>query len=120
MLKKTIFLIFVALIIGACEADYTEHNKQTMSRFVGLTEDQLLDKFGIPTKEYDRDNGSKIMSWVFTGVVPSTTTTYNAFTGTWSNVGGASSFHCGINFFLNNERVVVSATTTGNASCKFN
>jgi hypothetical protein len=117
---KKIFGVFVFLTLVSCAQDYTASNRQVLNRFIGYSENQLLDKFGPPTQVYKKDDGGKIMSWVFSGIAPSNSTEYNAFTGKWSNVGGSASYSCGMNFYLDKNKTVTSASPTGQSNCKFN
>jgi hypothetical protein len=121
ILKKYITYIFFLFILNSCVRDNSAGNQQVINRFIGYSENQLLDRFGPPTQVYKKDDGGKIMSWVFSGIAPSNSTEYNAFTGRWSNVGGSASYSCGFNFYLDKNKIVTSASPTGSSSsCKFN
>lgn len=118
--KKIKILFFLFFLSNCAQQDFSENNRRVLNRFIGYTENQLLDRLGPPTQVYKKDDGGKIMSWVFSGVVPQSSTEYNPFTGRWSNVGGTASYSCGMVFYLDSKKIVTSANPTGQANCKFN
>lgn len=57
----TLALLLAVMIVAGCRT--TEGYRQRLSQYIGATEAQLIDEWGVPSSTYDMDNGIKVLQY---------------------------------------------------------
>jgi hypothetical protein len=82
--------------------------KDPLYKFIGFTEDQIIERWGIPNKKYQMQNGNYLLEFLVSGYTEGGAAT--ASTDIFGNVhilgGGGNSWSCKTTLFLDSKNIV--------------
>lgn len=110
-MKNLLCAIALGALVGcATSAKYD----QKLQQYVGLSETEMVQRFGPPTSTYPMPDGGKVMTYS-ENMGAQSNTTYNSMTNSLDTSSGANA--CTTHFILNKEGIITSTRWTGN-SCR--